>query len=102
MNKPIQPATPLPWIVNMRKHIISADGFKDVATTADGKVQVAIDDAAYIVEAANAYPRLLAENARLREALQATQEHLDARPTDTGLDIIRQKNSALLRKLGAE
>ena len=50
------PATPLPWIVNQRKHVCAAStGFADVATTADGrKTQTAVDDAAYIAHTANA------------------------------------------------
>lgn len=48
---------------------------------------------AYIAHACNAYPALVA-------ALRESQQHLDARPEDTGLDIIRQRNAALLRSLG--
>ena len=45
---------------------------------------------------------LMAEREQLVAALRDTQEHLEARPNDTGLDIIRQKNRALLARLGAE
>ena len=43
--------------------------------------------------------RLLAERAELVAALRRTQEHLEARPLDRGLDMVRQVNANLLRRI---
>lgn len=62
----IKPATPLPWhcdnclIRNTEKTVFGSELF----ITDDNS------DAKYIVQAANAYPRLMEENKKLREALQ--------------------------------
>ena len=50
------PATPLPWIVNLRRHVVTADASQDAAHC---KGSNGVEDAAYIAHAANAYPRLV-------------------------------------------
>ena len=75
-----KPATPLPfgldpdsqiWLGNLCTNARTVAGWRDKA---------------------DAYPELVA-------ALRTTQEHLEARSEDTGLDVIRQKNRALLARL---
>ena len=46
--------------------------------------------------------RLRAENQRLRAALWDCLSHLDARPKDTGLDLIRQLTAGILASTEAK
>lgn len=67
-----KPATPLPWDVQDDTEICSETG--GVATTHAAESSVGTrtesEDATYIVTACNAYPQLVEDNKRLREALQ--------------------------------
>ena len=96
----MKPATPLPWRVASNISDTRVAGSDGIGVANTGGVSPRREDhaecganAAYIVAAANAYPRLV-------EALRDVQQHLDARYADTGLDVIRQQNAALLRDLG--
>ena len=93
------PATPLPWIVNQRKHVCAAStGFADVATTADGrKTQTAVDDAAYIAHTANAYPGLVERVNRVAHWQPSVD---DERLAVSAIDREIYAARALLRELG--
>ena len=71
----IKPATPLPWQrddqiePSARNVIARVDGIPISGQAFGPQGGNAAKDAAYIVAAANAYPELVADNARLREAL---------------------------------
>ena len=72
------PATPLPWrraTESRGTHrILSGDKLVGEASHYN---EGAYANAAYIVEACNAYPRLLDENAALRAALRGLLEYAD-------------------------
>lgn len=69
-NESIKPATPLPWKdANADGEFITGDGVL-IARFLRGSFHDREQDAAYIVAACNAYPRLLAERERLVEALR--------------------------------
>jgi hypothetical protein len=55
-----RPATPLPWITNERTAIVGAEAFCPVAKCDAAEPDAyQAQDAAYIVHAANSYPRLV-------------------------------------------
>ena len=85
--KQAAPETPLPWQLDENRFIV-----RQHFTVADcGPEERHHINAAYIVHACNAYPRLLAERAELVAALRLGRSAED--------HLARQ---ALLRKLGAE
>ena len=73
LKKLLAAATPLPWwIASMNPNVVSA-GARDVLRchkSADARGTAPSANAALICAAVNALPELLAENARLRQALQ--------------------------------
>ena len=109
------PATPLPWYAATR-HIGSlaiptSALFADVRQTANH--DVAVQDATYIARAANAYPQLVEDNARLLAALQLMVREIlplahGRRFTAPRRDAVEQARSAIagtcaiLRSLGED
>jgi hypothetical protein len=99
------PASKLPWYVYSDTDILSA-GDHPVATTHwDGAFGTSDEyaDAAYIVEACNAYPRLLAERAQLVEALRAMSKIAGRRwrplPADSHEKVTLNAATALIASL---
>jgi hypothetical protein len=70
----LKPATALPWRVSPahQAQVQQSSGIARVTDCYHGQ-----QDAAYIVTAANAYPRLMAENEALREALKASLARIE-------------------------
>ena len=100
--KPIQPATPLPWREGPASTPnANALGIRGIWTqdkrTGVGEAYGPRENAAYIVEACNAYPRLLAERAELAAALQRSQAAL--RANDLGNVEAAKEASALLERI---
>ena len=81
------PATPLPYITNKREEVAAANDFRTVARCVHASN--APQDAAYIVHAANAYPKLVEA---LKEAIATTS------PDSAFLE----SRVALLRSLGED
>ena len=104
----IKPATPLPWIAEHRPAhnfasahhwIKTADHNRFVASVVDARNHE--QDAAYIVGACNALPRLEAERAELVAALQFAESLLrETAPNPQRQAVCRAHLSALLAKLG--
>ena len=70
-----KPATPLPWITDHSTVIYSTERGPHRGAVAEYGYQ---QDAAYIVTACNAYPRLLAEREELVQALREACSQLAA------------------------
>ena len=116
--KQAAPATPLPWRTDeyIRERICAgADRDAQVAkifTIPRGANDAQTDrarqqDAAYIVAACNAYPRLMAEREQLVAALRAVVDAYTVTDGVAGKNpaeraTIREQARALLARLGAE
>ena len=103
--KQAAPATPLPW----QDGTFKSGAVRGVVSTNYGKFEVPHpSDAAYIVEACNAFPRLMAEReqlvAALRQCVDAMADALDGgeywQENFAKADIPQAR--ALLARLGAE
>ena len=93
-----KPATPLPWYVGNHPSDKSGTEWREILTDATpfnpSYIGQALGlDAAYIVHACNNLPRAI-------EGLRVALMHMDARPKDEGLHVVRQMTRALLRDLG--
>ena len=86
-----KPATALPWIVNQRRHVCSANEFTDIAHAQGDTTQANIDNAAYIAHACNAYPKLVAA---LRWAIGGME--------DFGPNDMRSQVVAALHEIGED
>ena len=98
----IMPATPLPWdYASIENAIIPGAVLVDSEGDCICRVPLdKIDDTIYIVEACNAYPRLLAERAELVRVIERCQAALRANGAP---NCEAMKESAeVLRKPGAE
>ena len=101
MNTHIKPATPLPWLD--RRGYVSGDS-TIIAKMHRGYFEDREKDAAYIVAACNAFPRLMAERAELVAALQLFAAHEVSSMNGCASVPSRfvKEARALLAKLGAE
>jgi len=88
-----QPATPLPWEMDEEATIC---GNNSVVAVPRCRESAYMDDDAYIVHAANAYPKQVTAALELLDALD--REHADEFGVDTAAAANRL--SALLRSLG--
>ena len=101
----VRPATPLPWVAHQNQRFGYA-----IRDAKGGNVanRACSNNAAYIVAACNAYPRLLAERAELVAALRTVAPIIErfaaeADPQNSVLDQRRDDLRALLRRIeGAE
>ena len=106
--KQAAPATPLPWLLSSGVLVCDQEARVIVNTTPMDVVGVpdahAFDNAAYIVEACNAYPRLMAEREQLVAALRIALDQIAHLQEISGtdkhgpLDALRD-GRALLRQI---
>ena len=93
-----QPATPLPWELDENGDLIGDEGSIYIGQIDPTSGPYPLDtNAAYIVAACNAYPGLVEENKRLREALEnvgyAVEMVLKAYPQPLEMDGSEQADA---------
>lgn len=93
-----EPATPLPWIVNQRNRIIAAADYRAIANCVHGIN--AEQDAAYIVHACNAYPRLVEALREARNEMRETWQKSNALRDSVAAGNMMRRFDEVLRELG--